>query len=381
MSGFRRSPLSRFHRWVGQQTHRWGRWLNFQWLTSWNRSVQRRWSRGLAALRRLIAPKWLIDAFHALQLRLRRTRSSMIRKRQQVEQTVARSAVGEGAKKLARSGRVLEFRLSTFFVEGAKFLGTIVAGLVPAPLRRMFARLGWQFGQLGGVLWVFVGRWFRTRHYWHLLGGLPAFLLALPLAYCMIRMPFYTADRKVKHYRRAAEDCAARQGLHDRRSVLSQIVSIGAMNDRVEFLSAINTIASGNEAEGVDQIRRLAPEDQPGYAPAHLLDARWYLDGKSPLDRAAAADRADRHLQFALDREPGNVEVRPLRARHMQQTGRWDDAASELQHVVKQLPERGLSLAEIYAQQGRWDAAREEVDKVLALFDGKKSRHDDLNAL
>jgi tetratricopeptide (TPR) repeat protein len=302
----------------------------------------------------------------------------VIRKRHQVVETVAHSAVGEGAKRVADGSKRLESRLTIFVVETGKFLATIFNGLVPGPVRRGMHRVGLELRRATQIVLVFIGRWFRTRHYWHLLGGLPAFLLALPLAYCMIRMPFYTTEEKAKHYRRAAADAMHDKEYETANLYYRKLSQLGAMNDVAEFQSAINTIESGNEAEGFAQIKQLAPEDQPGFAPAHLWLARWYLGPDAAIQRDAAYALAEKHLAFALDRDPGNPEARSLRALHMQRTGRLEEAATELRQVVKQLPDRGLSLAEIYARQGRWDAARREVDKVLTIFTEKKTRDEEL---
>jgi tetratricopeptide (TPR) repeat protein len=378
MSRTSRSPIRRIRSWVRERRRRVADWVErrreqLSWRIRRDRARTRRW------LLRIVAPHWLRRSLTALSARVQRAQRSVIHKRHQMSQSVAHSAVGERVKKLAERSKRLESRLTNFIVEGAKFIAMLLGALVPDPVRRGLGWMGRQFWRAVNVLLVFVSRWFGTRHYWHLLGGVPAFLLALPLAYCMIRMPFYTADQKAKHYRRAAADAMEDRDYATANLYYRKLSQLGAMNEVAEYQSAINTIESGNEVDGIARMKRLAPEDEPRFAPAHLWLARWYLRADSPTDRESANALAERHLAHALDRDPGSLEARSLRALHMQRTGRWEAAATELRQVVKQLPERGLSLAEVYARQGRWDAARREVDKVLQIFMDKEAREDELD--
>ena len=271
----------------------------------------------------------------------------LARKRDRVGQTVARSPVAEGAKKLARSGHVLESRFSKFVVEAVKFVGTLLSGLVPSPLRRLLGQIIWQCRQAVSLVLGFFGRWFRTRHYWHLLGGLPAFLLALPLAYCMIRMPFYTADHKVKHYRRAAEEAMLEKDFTTADLYYRKLYQLGATSDAVDYQSAINSIESGDDRGRNRTAQATCPGRSTRFRTRSPVDLPL-VPGRqiAPSIKPSPPHWPKSILEFVLDRDPGNVEARALRARHLQIAGRWNDAASELQQVVKQMPERGLNLAE-----------------------------------
>ncbi len=214
-----------------------------------------------------------------------------------------------------------------------------------------------------------------------MLGGLPAFLLALPLAYCMIRLPFYGDEAKAKQYRAAAAEAMDRKDYDTAELYYRKLYQLNAMNERVEFQAAFNAYESGMEADAIAKFQQLAPIEQPGYAPAHLWLAQWYLQGKSKLQDEEAYRLAEQHLKHALDRDPGNPQARALRALHFQRTGRWNEALDELRQVVKVLPQNGLTLARLYARQGRWQDAHNEIDKVVAIYEEKSRSEKDLTPI
>ncbi len=124
--------------------------------------------------------------------------------------------------------------------------------------------------------------------------------------------------------------------------------------------------------DGVDRGDQAAgPETEPGFVPAHVWLARWYLEGASGLDPDQARALADQHLQLALQMEPQHAGARALRGYQSQRSGRWDEAIRDLESVVKRVPEQGLGLAKLYASQGRSEAATHEARKVVDLFEGK----------
>jgi predicted Zn-dependent protease len=295
-------------------------------------------------------------------------RISAARTQHHVTESIAHSTVGAGAKQLARRGRILEWRLVVLGFESVRFCGRVFGALVPAPVRRWAWSLSIGIQRIGSHLVVFVGRWLGTRPYWRLVGAIPAFVLALPLAYCMVRMPFYTPERKARQDRQAAEEALHGKDYTTANLFYRKLHQLGAMNDLVQYQQAYNAYESGDHRNALAQMRQLAPDDQPGFAPAHVWLARWYLNGESKLSDEEAMRNVQRHLTFALDRDPSHVEARALRAFYLNRQGRDEEAVTELREVVKQLPTQGLSLAQLYARQGNLTAARREVERVLEGF-------------
>lgn len=327
----------------------------------------RRWRAGI------LAPFNKLGASFAR--RIRRAENKVARTGRRVSKSVASSAVGNSAKELARQGRTLETKASRFLIGK---MASLLANLVPAPVKRLvraMAQIVWRgLSTIAG----FAMRWLQTRHYWQLVGGIPAFLLALPLAYCVVRMPFYGADAKAKHYRAAAIAAIDQQDYETAELYYRKLHQLDAMNELAEFQAAHNAYQSGNEQTGIAQFKKLAPADRPGFAPAHLWLAQWYLSKASGLEEAAALELAETHLQFALDRDPGNPQARSLRALHFERAGRFEEALVELREVVKYIPSEGLTMARIYARQGRWLEAQREIDSVLRIYAEKQGRANEL---
>lgn len=355
-------------------------------LAGFNYVLSGKWAQGLAGIDRAfskrgkkigkkLVPKFIQNAMEALSARVKSAEKKVQATGKSISKSVAKSAVGEGASKLAKKGKDFEKKAGKFLLQS---LVELLQSVVPKPIQDAFKAFGKAFWRVFGVFFVFVGRWFKTRTYWHLIGGIPAFLLALPLAYCMIRLPFYGNAAKAKHYRAAANVALENEDYDTANLYFRKLQQLGAMNERAEFLAAINAYSSGDEAKGLEQLQQLAPLDNPGFPPAHIWLANYYLGGESGVEQEAAQELARQHLDRALERDPGNLAARSVRARFLHKAGRYDDALSELRRIVNQIPGQGLNLAALYASQGRWAAAKSEVEKVIAIFDDKVARGDDL---
>ncbi len=355
------SPLQRLFRRLAP-----GEWLAIRMARL--RKTRKKW---LSALQSLLTPNWLQRTHRSVRMSLQKAEKRVAQASRSVSQTITESTVASGARTVARRSRVFESR----FVTGlSRTLLGLANLLFPEPLRRLFGFLGKRLWNAFRTGIVFVSCWLGTRHYWHLVLGIPAFLLALPLAYCMIRLPFYSNITKAKLYRVAVQGALQEKDYDTADLYLRKLHQLGAMTEAVEYQAACKTHESGDLAEAVAQMCKLAPKGEPGFPPAHVWLARHYLSGNSEQSQAETDQLAEKHLRFALDREPGNPEARALLAMHFERSGRLDDALSELREVVKHLPEQGLTLAQLYARQGRWDAAQREVQKVLSLYDRKESQ-------
>jgi tetratricopeptide (TPR) repeat protein len=234
---------------------------------------------------------------------------------------------------------------------------------------RATAREAWRAARL---IVAFLGGWLGTRRYRQLVFGTPAFLLALPLAICLFRLPFHTNDVTAQQYRTAA--AAAWENKHYEAADLyyRKLYQLDAVNESIEFQAALNAYQQGAEAEAIARFHDLAPNDRPGFVPAHLWLAQWYLRGESQLATAESLSAAERHLQLAVECEPGNPQIRAMRAACFQHAGRWDEALEELRRVSRYQPEIGLNLARLYARQRRWQAAHDEINKIVAVFETKQ---------
>lgn len=370
----KRSKLAQFQIAVRRWFTNLGKLLQPKWLKNFNRSVRRGLIRLQKILISIIAPKWLRKTGQSVQKGLMKAEATVARTGEKVSQSVAKSAVGTGAKKITRVGRMLEWRIFTAF----GYIGKIIGGLIPAPVRRAFVLFGQAFWRVFGVFFVFLGRWFRTRHYWHLVGGVPAFVLALPLAYCMVRLPFYSADKKAVHYRRAAQKALLADDHKAANLYYKKLHQLGAMNELAEYQAATNMFLAGDDEAAFTAMKKLAPEGEPGFPPAHVWVARWYFDGRTKLGQEEAVELGEKHLAYALERDPDNPDARALRALRRSAAGDYETAIAELRRIVQEVPQQGVALAQLYAQHGRWEQAKLEVERVLESYQQKMDNGSDL---
>lgn len=371
MSGLRRSKLAALRSWLRRRQH--ADPASFgppPWLRAW-RDARRVLSGAADRWMSRLTPRWLRNSMPSARGGLRRIRSSIGATRHRLGRTISQSALGAGARHVSRLGKLVRWRLVALVATVLRRAGEILSTIVPVPLRRRLARASSMLARHLGVVSEFLGRWCHTRQYLQLIGGIPAVLLSLPLLYCAVRLPFYGSAAKAQSYRRAAEAALLARDRTTADLYHRKLTQLGAMNEWVEFQAACQAYEAGEQIDSIAVIRRLAPDSEPGFVPAHVWLARWYLEGKSELSADQARDRAEEHLQHALRREPKHPAARSLRSYQRQRGGHWDDAIRDMETVVRQVPEQGLSLAQLYVSQGRWQAAAYEARKVVSLLAAK----------
>ena len=111
----------------------------------------------------------------------------------------------------------------------------------------------------------------------------------------------------------------------------------------------------------------LAPPDEPGYALAHLWQARRLM--AAPTPSADARRLAEAHLLKALD---GELEDRDgahaLLGELYLGTGQLDQAEPHLAKAVGTRPHLRIRLAQLYAPARRQGNARGEAQLVISYF-------------
>ena len=144
-------------------------------------------------------------------------------------------------------------------------------------------------GACVGVFFVFVGRWFRTRQYWHLAGRHSC--ISSRLAVGLLHDPHALLRQCSEGQALPSRQLGRRWDAKDYEAAnlyFRKLYQLGAMNDAAEFQAALNAYESGDMTQAVEKMKELAPEDQPGYPPRTCL-AGWPLPetDRRPTDRSA----------------------------------------------------------------------------------------------
>ena len=119
---------------------------------------------------------------------LREIRRSLFRSHRHLTNSLTESEVASRAKVMARSGRRLELGVFANLLRVGKNIARFATALIPRPVRRLLVGIPFFFGRCFFTLFEFLGRWFQTRHYKILLGGLPAILIAVPIIYFLVQI-------------------------------------------------------------------------------------------------------------------------------------------------------------------------------------------------
>ncbi len=319
-------------------------------------------------IRNLFASRWIRSSRDATLSSVDHVRKTVAKTNKRVIKTVAESPVAAGAQQLARSGRKTERGFVFVLTMVLKKIEQCIAALLPAPLRRFFH--GLIRGLWRAVIDVvsFVSQWFRTRRYWLLIGGIPAMILAMPLGFYLVRLPFQSSTAMAKRY-----TVAAQEAMHDKdyQAVTlynRKLRQLGVLTESVDYRVAINDFIAGRKDKAIAAMKRLAPEDSPGFVPAHIWLANWYARFDPNKDSEPMRRLVTLHLDHALNREPNNPDALALRAAELHSQGQTKQALARLESIAPTRPEHRLTLVRLYTRQGRLQAARDEAQKLIDDF-------------
>jgi predicted Zn-dependent protease len=279
------SRLTRRQRWAGHL-------LNplFRLLAWVDRRVQRS--------RTILSFLWLIDWFGR---RVDSCKAAIVRVWQIVAGATIRSSYADAAR----------MKLDESTQKVSQTIEDVRLTVLEAGERSWAARVCSTLGHVARQAWFlvrhFTMEWVATRNYRRLVGGTPALLLTLPLAMCIVRMPFYGSYAKAQHYRKAMNDAILSKDFQAIDLIHRKLSEINVSeNDMVMYQSAIAAYEAGNSDDAVQRMRQLAPLEEAGFLPAHLWIAT-YLSDHTPKGQ----DRSQiiTHLRQALSLQPDRVDV------------------------------------------------------------------------
>jgi tetratricopeptide (TPR) repeat protein len=209
--------------------------------------------------------------------------------------------------------------------------------------------------------------WRGSRDYRLLLAGMPALLVggaALTLITAAAAVPRQEAEeRYLDEARRAAKakDYPAAMTCYDR------LAYRGQERPDVLYGMAMTAEAMGQQGRTMTILSGLATTERPGYPPAHLWWARYYMF--QPNASAEAYRLAEIHLRFALEGELEDPDMaHGMLGEIYRVTSRLEQAETHLAKAVRSRPQLRLRLAEVHALRGDQQAARREAGYAVSYF-------------
>ncbi len=220
--------------------------------------------------------------------------------------------------------------------------------------------------QLASSTYEFSRSWFFTRNYHQLLGGIPAIMLFLPLAFCLIRIPFHSATAKARHYRLAAQDAWEAGDFDAARLYYRKIQQIGVSVEAALFQTAIAADEEGDVEAAYQQMKDVV--DQYDFAPAKLWIVQTLLNDRLKNPPENAAEICDEYLSGILLLDPKNASARMLLASRYRQQGKITEALAELNAISREYPPAHLTISQIQQQQQNYAQAHHSLTNVLGYY-------------
>ena len=332
---------------------------------------------------RFFNPRWLRNLTKRTSKTLQKAESQVAKSTRKVTKGVAKSAVGQGAKDVQKAGSRFQKTIGVFFAAQWKFLVAVITAIIPKPIREFFKKAGSRIAKRFDTLFQFIGRWFKTRTYSLLIGGIPAIILTSILMYFLVRIPLHGNAKKIAQY-----TSAANKAIREKDSVAAalyhrRLKQLGGMNQYNIFRSAHFALQEGNVKEAHEKIKSLAPLDDEslGFGPAHSQMAVWILFGEITLPPEEVIPTADAHINRALLINQDDVLARAGRAEILKRTGRLSLAISELEGIGRQVPAISLTVVELYLRQGETEKAKQTLRKVDAYYQQQEDQGSELDPM
>ena len=261
-----------------------------------------------------------------------------------------------------------------------------VASLLTAPFRWMrdlaagaMHFLGSIFKELSFLLPVeFVSRWSVTRDYRLLLGSIPALLAGGALLAGAVVATFSEKSTTADHFVNRA--IAAKQAGDDEVAELflrkASITVSGTSESR--FNQAVLLQSVGKEADAYALMSQLAPDDKPGYVPAHEWRIQWMslklselATKETPLTeeeigiRRQISESIEKHLRLIVQAEPEHLKANDRLALIAMGRKKLDEAIEHISRIVDRRPDSRATYAQLFAQSGQEFEARLQAELAV----------------
>lgn len=226
----------------------------------------------------------------------------------------------------------------------------------------------------------FASYWFQSRRYKLLLGGIPALLMGLMVMAGVLSRPFYSNEAKAERYTAAAQVAAEAEDYDRADLYYSKLYDLGSMDEPTAYDAALVTEAAGRMEDAIVRMSRLAPNDTPGYAEAHLWLAKALLAEEVEVPESARNQLVSWHLSTAAKSLEDNLEPNFLLSRHNAQLGNLEDAVEALEKVVIERPQLNYELAGLQTRRGKKGEADQAFRTLVQLYQRWEKQGRDLNA-
>jgi len=207
--------------------------------------------------------------------------------------------------------------------------------------------------------------WWVTRRWSVLLRGLPALTVAVTVVVVAVLAARDSSGRRSLRYQLEAQLAWERGDVERTKLCLQRLALLNPAEPAHVYGLAHCEGRLGNANRAVALMQSIAPADRPGYAPAHLWQARQLMwRGHLSSEQLKLAER---HLLSCLEVRPQAAEADALLGQLYLARGQPDEAETHLRRVTA-FGEPVLVLARLHASQGKISEARAEAAVAQRFF-------------
>jgi tetratricopeptide (TPR) repeat protein len=225
----------------------------------------------------------------------------------------------------------------------------------------------------------FFQAWLATRHFKQLLWAIPLLVLLFPLvaisSWTMIRGNGRIAGRyflAVKAAREAKDYEKVR--LYERK-----LAQLGVATDLADYQTAVALAQDGNFDEAYKRMQLLAPQERPGYLPAHYWMVQQLFAKKPQLSDVERQRVIKVHLDHLRSLGARGPDLDLCRAFWLLQDNKPEEAAKALEPLSGRFPQATMIRMEINIALGRDQDARRDARLVRTHMEDRARRDQKLS--
>jgi tetratricopeptide (TPR) repeat protein len=222
--------------------------------------------------------------------------------------------------------------------------------------------------------------WFATRTRRQLAWGVPAFLVLIP-ALWIVGEKVVTGNSRVAEKYRIAVNQARRENDMGRMYLYERkLTQLGVDTQTIDFYTALGFAQGGKYEEAYQRMCRLAPENRPGHANAHIWIIQSIINGQVKLPPQEAHRQVGIHLDHLATLGIESPEVDIFRACWLSEAGDDAQAAEILKPIVRLRVSTAIDRMRLDLKLNHLDEARKDALVVEEFMDRAKRANETISS-
>ncbi len=236
--------------------------------------------------------------------------------------------------------------------------------------------LWYPFAAIGG----FVYAWLVTRNYRQLAWGLPVVLMLVPLGAIAAWTMLWGRGSIAAQYRLAANEARQAKDYERVRLFERKLAQLGVATQLAQYQTAVALAQDGKHAEAYEAMKRLAPEEAPGYLQAHVWMVDRLFESKLPVSTEESHQLVKIHLGHVRTLGARGPQLDLLQAQWLIRDNQFAEAAALLEPLASRVADAAAMRLEVNLRLKNIDAARRDARLVRTYMEDHVHRGGALSA-